>query len=70
MTDDGRRTIVTWSVGTVLPAIYAVTQGGLEAIVNGRRVGGDYVVEGIAPRYVFRLGNDQAIATRRLIGRK
>ncbi len=70
MYDDGRRTIVTWSVGTFLPAIFAVAQGGREAIVNGRMVAGDYVVEGTASRFVFRLGNEQAIATRHAIGRK
>lgn len=65
MHDDGKRTIVTWSAGTLLPAVFAVTRNGREAIVNGRMVDGDYVIEATAPRFVFRLGNAQAVADRR-----
>ena len=67
MTDDGRRTTIRWNQDTPLPAISAVTDNGGEAIVNGRMVEGDYVIEGIASRYVFRRDKAQAVATRRLL---
>jgi type IV secretion system protein VirB9 len=65
MRDDGRRTIITWDEQAALPAVFALGEGGQEAIVNGRMVGRDYVIEGAAARYVFRLGKDRAVATRR-----
>lgn len=66
MSDDGRRTRITWAPGIDLPAIFAVDARGKEGLVNGRMVAGDYVVESVAPRFVFRLGNDRATASRRL----
>lgn len=65
MSDDGRRTIISWNATTELPAIFAIDRSGREAIVNGRMVGRDYVVEGIAPRYIFRLGRQKATAIRK-----
>lgn len=64
MHSDGGRTRVTWARTTPIPAIFAV-EDGHEAIVNGRMVGNDYVIEGSASRYVFRLGSERAIATKR-----
>lgn len=63
------RTTITWGRDTELPAIFAIDNG-RESIVNGRMVGGDYVIEGAAMRYVFRLGKAQASATRRRIQAK
>jgi type IV secretion system protein VirB9 len=65
MSDDGKRTTVTWQADMPLPAIYATDEQGREAIVNGRMVGGSYVIEGVAPSYVFRLAKAHATATRR-----
>jgi type IV secretion system protein VirB9 len=67
MRDDGKRTAVSWGKDTPLPAIFAVDEGNRETIVNGRMVGGDYVIEGTAPRYVLRLGRARAVAVRRMI---
>ena len=66
ISDDGQRTYVTWSRATPLPAIFAVDAKGHEAIINGRMVDGAFVIERIAPRWVFRLDKAQAIATRRI----
>lgn len=66
MRDDGRRTTVTWGRDTALPAIFAVDASGREGLVNGRMEDGGYVIEGVAPRYVFRLGRARATATRRV----
>jgi type IV secretion system protein VirB9 len=67
MQDDGRRTIVSWGKDTPLPAIFAVGDHGREALVNGRMVGTDYVIEGTAIRYIFRLAKARAVASRRII---
>jgi type IV secretion system protein VirB9 len=64
MFDDGKRTTVTWSKQTPLPAVFTMT-GGQNAVVNGRMVGNDYVIEGIANRYLFRFGDSEAVAVRR-----
>lgn len=66
MTDDGHRTTVTWKADAPLPAIFALDDQGREAIVNGRMVEGDYVIEGVSKRYVFRRDKIKAVATRRL----
>lgn len=62
--DDGRRTTIIWDAGLPLPATFAVDRRGREQLVNGRMVGERYVVEGIAPRYVFKLGKRDAAAVR------
>lgn len=64
MFDDGRRTTIIWDAGVPLPATFAVDRRGREQLVNGRMVGERYVVEGIAPRYVFKLGRRGAAAVR------
>jgi type IV secretion system protein VirB9 len=63
MFDDGRRTVIRWSAGHPLPAIFAVN-GREERLVNGRMVGNDMVVEGASPRYTFRYGRAEATAIR------
>ncbi len=65
MRADARRTTITWDDEAALPAVFAVGEGGEETIVNGRMVGRDFVVEGTAKRYIFRLGKDHAVATLR-----
>ena len=69
MRTDGQRTVITWDEQAALPAVFSIGEGGGEAIVNGRMVGRDFVVEGAARRYVFRLGEHRAVATRRGKGR-
>jgi type IV secretion system protein VirB9 len=64
MSDDGRRTTIGWSKDVALPAVFAVEKGGRERLVNGRMVDGDYVIEGVAERFVFRLGKARATARR------
>ena len=63
MRGDALRTYISWGKATALPAIFAV-ENGREAIVNGRMVGSDYVIESTAARYVFRLGKQRAEAIR------
>ena len=65
MSDDGRRTVITFGEQNVLPAIFAL-KGRKEQLVNGRMVGNDYVIEGAALRYKFRYGTAEATAVRTL----
>ena len=67
MHDDGVRTTITWPSDAALPAVYAATGTGTETVVDGRMVGRNFVIEGTAPRYVFRLGSAEAIASRRVV---
>jgi type IV secretion system protein VirB9 len=64
MSDDGQRTSITWDLKTSLPAVFAINSLGKEALVNGRMVNGDYVIEGVAERYVLRSGKQRATARR------
>jgi type IV secretion system protein VirB9 len=68
MSDDGRRTTITWDRKISQPAIFAIDDQGKEALVNGRMIDGDYVVEGTASRYILRLGKERATAQRQPIG--
>jgi type IV secretion system protein VirB9 len=65
MRDDGTRTTIAWHEKAALPAVFALADSGAEEIVNGRMIGKNYVIEGTAESYVFRLGELRAVATRR-----
>jgi type IV secretion system protein VirB9 len=65
MYDDGRRTTIRWANQTPLPAIYSI-KGDQEALVNGRMIGRDYVIEGTADRYKLKYGASEAIAVRKI----
>lgn len=62
--DDGRRTIMTWPALAALPAVFALELDGHETLVNGHTENGALVVEGVASRYIFRLGKAVARADR------
>lgn len=64
MSDDGTATTIRWSADAAIPAIYALDAQGKEALVNGAMRDGAFVVDGIAPRFVFRSGKRKATATR------
>ncbi|KTW09905.1 hypothetical protein NS258_14185 [Sphingomonas sanguinis] len=63
MSSDGQRTSIRWKPDVPFPAIFAEDARGREALINGRMVDGVYVIEGMARRYVFRLGKRRATAT-------
>lgn len=67
MSDDGQRTRIRWPKGAPMPAVFAIGDRGKETIVNGRMAGEDYVIEAVARRFVFRLGNARAVANRKAI---
>jgi type IV secretion system protein VirB9 len=69
MVDDGQRTTITWGAPITMPAVFAVDDRGRETLVNGLMVDGDYVIQGTAPRYVFRRGKARATAIRKPQGK-
>lgn len=64
MSDDGLATTINWPPAISIPAVYAVDSHGNEAIVNGAVREGAFVVDGIAPRFIFRSGKLKATAIR------
>ena len=66
MSDDGMATTISWPADTPIPAVYAVDANGQETIVNGAMREGAFVVDAIAPRFVFRSGKLKATATRKV----
>jgi type IV secretion system protein VirB9 len=64
MADDGQSTWISWSSDLALPAIYSVDASGRESIVNGAMRDGRFVVDAVAPRFVFRSGRKRLVATR------
>ena len=64
MTDDGKRTAITWAPSTALPAVFAIDSDGRETLVNGRMVDRVFMIDGVATSYRFRSGKRRTTATR------
>ncbi|MGA0602817.1 TrbG/VirB9 family P-type conjugative transfer protein [Caulobacter sp. KR2-114] len=67
ISDDGRFTTLAWAPGAPIPAVYARGPGGQEVLVNGAFRDGRYVISQVADTLIFRLGNQEARASRRLV---
>jgi len=67
MRDDGRATWIDYGPKTIVGAVYVVNTEGHESLVNGGFRKGEYVVDQIADRFVFRLGKSEANATRHIL---
>ncbi len=61
--DDGASTFIAWSDTSELPAILTLGTDGGEGAVNFTVKGEYLVVDGVAPRYVLRIGKASAILT-------
>lgn len=65
ISDDGVHTYIRWPRDRALPAVYAVTDGGLEMLVNGMMREDDlFVIDSISKKLVFRIDDNVATATR------
>ncbi|MET1112641.1 MAG: TrbG/VirB9 family P-type conjugative transfer protein [Allosphingosinicella sp.] len=65
ISDDGVHTYIRWPRDRALPAVYAVTDSGLEMLVNGMMREDDlFVIDSISRKLVFRIDGDVATATR------
>jgi type IV secretion system protein VirB9 len=64
VSDDGQATYLQWSAARDLPAILAVGADGQEGPVNFTVREGTIVIDGVAPRYVLRIGKASAVLER------
>ena len=64
ITDDGKQTIIAFSEGAPLPAIFAVGPSGNEQVVNGYMRAGRFVIDEIWSELVFRIDRKKATARR------
>jgi type IV secretion system protein VirB9 len=65
MSDDGTHTYIRWPRDRALPAVYSVTDGGQEMLVNGMMRQDDvFVVDSVWKKLVFRIDDHVATATR------
>ena len=62
--DDGMKTYIVWPPETSLPAIFAIDEKGREMLVDGAMRDGQYVIDSVKPKLVFRLDRDMASAVR------
>ncbi|MGA9581100.1 MAG: TrbG/VirB9 family P-type conjugative transfer protein [Allosphingosinicella sp.] len=65
ISDDGVHTYIRWPKDRALPAVYAVTDGGQEMLVNGMMREDDlFVIDSVTRKLVFRIDGNTATATR------
>jgi type IV secretion system protein VirB9 len=65
ISDDGIHTYIRWPRDRALPAVYAVTDSGLEMLVNGMMRADDlFVIDSVSRKLVFRIDGNTATATR------
>lgn len=64
ISDDGRRTFIEWPATTPLPAVYGIDALGRETLINGAMRDGQYVIDEVLPRLVFRVDRRAARAER------
>lgn len=62
--DDGQATYLVWPEANDLPAILAPAADGAVGPVNFTVRAGTIVIDGVAPRYVLRLGKASVLLTR------
>ncbi len=61
--DDGIATFIAWSASHELPGIFINGNDGSEGAVNFTVSGDFLVIDGVAPRYVLRMGKARAVLT-------
>lgn len=62
--DDGVHTYISWGEGVALPAVFAVDAFGNEQMVNGYMRDGQFVIDGVSAKLVFRIDRQSAVAVR------
>ena len=64
ISDDGKHTYIRWTRDQALPAVYALGDGGKEALVNGMMRDDVFVIDSVSQKLVFRIDKAVATATR------
>lgn len=62
--DDGEKTYIVWPRERPLPAIFAIDAKGQEMLVDGAMRDGQYVIDAVKPKLLFRLDAQMATAVR------
>ena len=62
--DDGVHTYIVFPADKPLPAIFAIDEKGHEMLVDGGMRDGQYVIDDVKPKLLFRLDRDVATAVR------
>jgi len=62
--DDGEKTYIVWPTDKPLPAVFAIDEKGREMLVDGYMRDGQYVIDSVKPKLLFRLDKDLATAVR------
>lgn len=62
--DDGEKTYIVWPADKPLPAVFAIDEKGREMLVDGHMRDGQYVIDSVKPKLLFRLDKDLASAVR------
>ena len=62
--DDGEKTYIVWPTDKPLPAVFAIDEKGREMLVDGYMRDGQYVIDSVKPKLLFRLDKDLASAVR------
>lgn len=68
ITDDGRKTYITWEGERAMPAVFAVGTGGKEEMVEGYVRAGAFTIDRVYDVLIFRIDRRSASA-RRLVER-
>jgi len=61
--DDGSATYIAWSQSNALPGVFVIGNDGMEGAVNFTMRGDYLVIDGVAPRYILRMGKAHATVT-------
>jgi type IV secretion system protein VirB9 len=70
ITDDGRHTYLRWPRDRSLPAVYAIDEGGHEALVNGMMRDDVFVIDSVAQTLIFRIDKQMASARRQTVAKE
>ena len=62
--DDGAKTYIEFPADRPLPAVFGYDARGREVLVQGAMRDGQYVIDGVKPKLLFRIDNSRATATR------
>lgn len=64
ISDDGAKTYIEFAADRPLPAVFGYDEHGREALVEGAMRDGQYVLDGVKPKLLFRIDKRSATATR------
>ena len=64
ISDDGAKTFIEFAPERAMPAVFAIDATGKEVLVEGATRDGQYVIDSVKAKLVFRIDRNRASATR------